>query len=101
MFLWGYSNQSASSLSAVLTECPFNDGGYDLTTGTAERGVPLFDLNDCKTKEQAVSGFPHMMIVFGGVAGLEVVVKSDEELARPGVKSPEALFDHWVNLVPR
>lgn len=98
-FYWGYSTRSASSLSAVLTECPF-DGGYDLTIGTSERGSSLSDLVDPRAKAKAVLEFRHMMIVFGGVAGLEVAVKADEELAKLGVRSPEALFDHWVNLVP-
>lgn len=98
-YYWGYSTRSASSLSTVLTECPF-DGGYDLTIGTSERGTSLSDLNESRAKAQAVPEFRHMMVVFGGVAGLEVAVKADEELAHLGVHSPEALFDHWVNLVP-
>jgi len=95
-FYWGYSTRSASSLSEILTECPF-DGGYDLTIGTSERGIALSELNAGK---QNGSPFRHMMIIFGGVAGLEVAAKADEELGRLGVHSPEALFDHWVNLCP-
>ncbi len=98
-YYWGYSVRSASCLSAVLTECPF-DGGYDLTIGTSERGVPVSSLNSTKkSKSHPVPDFAHMMIVFGGVAGLEVAVKADKELEGLGV-SPEALFDHWVNLCP-
>ena len=41
-----------------------------------------------------------MLIVFGGVAGLEAAVKADGELASMGVTEPEKLFDHWVNLCP-
>jgi len=98
-YYWGYNTRSASSLSTVLTECPF-DGGYDLTIGTSERGLSLSDLNESSAKAQAVPKFCHMMVVFGGVAGLEVAVMADNELAQLGVHSPEALFDHWVNLVP-
>ena len=99
-YYWGYSVRSASCLSAVLTECPF-DGGYDLTIGTSERGVPVSSLTSTKkSKSHPVPDFTHMMIVFGGVAGLEVAVKADKELEGLGVKSPEALFDHWVNLCP-
>ncbi len=99
-YYWGYSVRSASCLSAVLTECPF-DGGYDLTIGTSERGVPISSLNSTKkSKSHPVPDFAHMMVVFGGVAGLEVAVKADKELEGLGVKSPEALFDHWVNLCP-
>ena len=99
-YYWGYSVRSASCLSAVLTECPF-DGGYDVTIGTSERGIPVSSLDSTrKSKSNPVPEFAHMMIVFGGVAGLEVAVKADKELERLGVKSPEALFDHWVNLCP-
>ena len=98
-YYWGYSVRSAGSLSSVLTECPF-DGGYDLTFGTSERGIPLPNLNDTSSGQTSVPEFHHLLIVFGGVAGLEVAVKADEELEHLGVKSPEALFDHWVNLCP-
>ena len=95
-FYWGYSTRSASSLPAVLTECPF-DGGYDLTIGTSERGIPLNKLN---SDERVIPTFRHMIVVFGGVAGLEFAVKADTELQGLGVKSPESLFDRWVNLCP-
>ena len=99
-YYWGYSVRSASCLSAVLTECPY-DGGYDLTIGTSERGVPLSSLKSTKkSQSDSIPNFTHMMIVFGGVAGLEVAVRADEALEGLGVNSPEALFDHWVNLCP-
>ena len=90
---WGYSVRHAPSLSAVLTECPF-DGGYDLSIGTSERGKSVSEMTG------NTAGFKHMILVFGGVAGLEVAVKADEELRKVGVEKPEELFDHWVNLVP-
>ncbi len=98
-YYWGYSVRSAASLSAVITECPF-DGGYDLTIGTSERGVPVAEITSSKSLKHTVPDLSHMMIIFGGVAGLEAAVKADEGLAGLGVKSPEALFDHWVNLCP-
>ena len=98
-YYWGYSVRSAGSLSAVLTECPF-DGGYDLTFGTSERGIPLPSLDDESSNQPTIPEFNHLLLVFGGVAGLEVAVKADEELEHLGVMGPEALFDHWVNLCP-
>ena len=99
-YYWGYSVRSASCLSAVLTECPF-DGGYDLLIGTSERGVPISSLDSPdKSSSHSIPEFAHIMIVFGGVAGLEVAVKADKELGTLGVTSPESLFDHWVNLCP-
>ena len=98
-FYWGYSVRAAKSLSAVLTECSF-DGGYDLTFGTSERGKPISELQNADSKNIAVPNFKHMMIVFGGVAGLEVAVEADDELKKIGVTTPESMFDYWVNLVP-
>ena len=99
-YYWGYQVRSASSLSAVLTESPFEEG-YDLTVGTSERGVPIDDLTLLSSpSSKEVPEFNHMLIVVGGVAGLEVAVKADAELQKMNVKTPEALFDFWVNLVP-
>ncbi|KAI9669553.1 MAG: hypothetical protein M1817_004672 [Caeruleum heppii] len=91
-YYWGYSVRRAPSISAVFTECPY-DGGYDLSIGTSERGGSINDVSP-------ISKFRHMMVIFGGVAGLEVAVRSDDELANLNVTGPEALFDHWVNLCP-
>ena len=99
-YYWGYAVRSAPSLSAVLTECTF-PGGYDFTIGTSERGVPLSALVSPSAEgESSVPQFEHMLIVFGGVAGLEAAVKADEELVGMGVREPEKLFEWWVNLCP-
>ena len=98
-YYWGYSVRSAGALAAVFTECPF-DGGYDLTFGTSERGVPLPNFNGASPSQPTVPEFNHLLVVFGGVAGLEVAVKADKELEHLGLTGPEALFDHWVNLCP-
>ncbi|KAL8688392.1 MAG: hypothetical protein Q9218_005683 [Villophora microphyllina] len=97
-YYWGYTIRAASSLSAVITECTYS-GGYDLTFGTSERGTSLSELTG-HSKETTVPEFKHMLIVFGGVAGLEVAVKADTELQKMGVEEPKDLFDYWVNLCP-
>ncbi|KAL9024071.1 MAG: hypothetical protein Q9196_006781 [Gyalolechia fulgens] len=81
-YYWGYGVRAASSLSTVITESTYQ-GGYDLT----------FDKN-------TIPEFSHMLIVFGGVAGLEVAVEADDELRKLGVNEPKDLFDYWVNLCP-
>lgn len=98
-YYWGYNVRPASSLSAVLTESPF-EGGYDVTFGTSERGVPLSALQDSSSALEPVPQFSHMLIVFGGVAGLESAVQADEELQEMGVTEPSMLFEYWVNLCP-
>jgi predicted SPOUT superfamily RNA methylase MTH1 len=42
----------------------------------------------------------HLVLVFGGVAGLEAALSADRELLNAGVTEVRELFDRWVNLVP-
>ncbi len=96
-YYWGYNVRIAPSLSAVFTECPF-PGGYDVTFGTSERGTPLSVLTH--SPQSKIPQFNHMLIAFGGVAGLEAALKADAELSGMGVKKVEDLFDFWVDLCP-
>lgn len=112
---WGYTVRLASSLSSVLTNCPFSasstsSGGiYDLVMGTSERGVSLADLTLATLNSTTVrlpSGetveplptFSNALIVFGGLSGLELAVEADK-----GIKldrhSAKDLFDAWINVV--
>ncbi|KAI9778479.1 MAG: hypothetical protein M1816_004035 [Peltula sp. TS41687] len=99
-YYWGYNIRRCASLSAVFTECPW-EGGYDVSFGTSERGRPVDDALS------SLTGIPfkHMVVVFGGVAGLEKACEKDEELRRLGVgrdgSGVETLFDHWINLLPK
>ncbi|KAG9515506.1 DUF171-domain-containing protein, partial [Aureobasidium melanogenum] len=103
-YYWGYSTRMASSLSAVFTECPY-DGGYDISFGTSERGVSLTSLFNASENSSQIPPIPsqwrHMVIVFGGVAGLEVALKADKNLTSKGVTEARDIFDYWVNLVPQ
>ena len=98
-FYWGYTVRAAASLTAVITESTYL-GGYDLTFGTSERGSPVSDLTAPTSQNGPIPAFSHMLIVFGGVAGLEVAAETDDELQKMGVKDPRELFDYWVNLCP-
>lgn len=95
-YYWGYTIRRCSSLSGVFTECPW-EGGYDLSFGTSERGQPMNSV----PKDVP---FEHMVVVFGGLAGLERACENDDELRRLGVgedgEGVEKLFDHWINLLP-
>ncbi|XP_066501666.1 putative methyltransferase C9orf114 homolog [Hoplias malabaricus] len=86
---WGYSVRLASCLSAVMTECPFKDG-YDLTIGTSEKGSDVDHIS--------LSSFRHMLVVFGGLQGLEASVEADPNL---DVNDPSLLFDLYLNTCPR
>ncbi|PGH10561.1 deoxyribose-phosphate aldolase [Helicocarpus griseus UAMH5409] len=95
-YYWGYTVRRCDSLSSVFTECPF-EGGYDLSFGTSERGAPISDVIS-----EGVPKSEHLLVVFGGVAGLEAAAKADKELQEKGVKPSEVenVFDYWVNVLP-
>jgi methyltransferase len=97
-YYWGYAVRRCNSLSTIFTECPF-EGGYDVSFGTSERGGDVTEVP--KVHTLPVSPF-HILIVFGGVAGLEAAAKADHELQAKGIDSSNVgdLFDHWVNVLP-
>ncbi len=86
---WGYNVRTAKNLSEVFTQSPFQDG-YDLTIGTSERGENI-DSTSIDNK------FKHLLIVFGGVKGLEVALEADPEL---DCEDPAPLFDLYLNTCP-
>ncbi|KAH9454822.1 hypothetical protein MJO28_007834 [Puccinia striiformis f. sp. tritici] len=93
---WGYSIRLASSISKVFTETPYaSDGGYDLTIGTSERGQNVDDVVD------GIGEFKHMLLVLGGLSGLELSIATDDTL-EPRLTAADAplLFDHWLNTLP-
>lgn len=92
-FYWGYTVRIAESIGNIFTESPF-DGGYDLTIGTSERGT-----SSVCDPEFSLKPFRHMLLVLGGVAGLEEAVQSDEQLGVSGDQTG-SLFDKWVNICP-
>ena len=97
-YYWGYNVRRCNSLSTVFTECPFGSG-YDVSFGTSERGgdvskVPKLDLQPASPV--------HVLVVFGGVAGLEIAANNDHDLKAKGIDSSNVgdLFEHWVNILP-
>jgi len=88
---WGFRVRMAKSLSDVFTEGPYE--GYDRTVGISEKGSPL---------EGAVpkfTNFKHLLVVFGGLHGLESSVEADEKLEASG-SDASLLFDHYLNACP-
>ena len=97
-YYWGFAVKRAGSLSSVFTDCAY-EGGYDMTIGTSERGHDVETLYSGDS-EQKVGNFKHLLVVFGGVAGLEVAVKNDAELQKLGVIDAKEMFDRWINVCP-
>eukprot|EP00562_Extubocellulus_spinifer_P005788 CAMPEP_0178514608 /NCGR_PEP_ID=MMETSP0696-20121128/24105_1 /TAXON_ID=265572 /ORGANISM="Extubocellulus spinifer, Strain CCMP396" /LENGTH=499 /DNA_ID=CAMNT_0020144697 /DNA_START=4 /DNA_END=1503 /DNA_ORIENTATION=- len=90
---WGYTTRLATSIKAVFDECPY-EGGYDLKVGTSERGDVTVD-----DKQFAFPKFKHLLVIFGGVAGIEECIDADESMTLAG-KDSRKLFDLWVNICP-
>ncbi|KAL7458206.1 hypothetical protein ACHAWC_009750 [Mediolabrus comicus] len=103
---WGYTTRMASSIKAIFDDCPY-EGGYDLKVGTSERGDvsidnPKFRLmkkQSLKKSDGDDERFNHLIIVFGGVAGIEESVDADETMPLSGEDSKK-MFDVWVNIAP-
>ncbi|CAG8691829.1 25476_t:CDS:2, partial [Dentiscutata erythropus] len=91
-FYWGYQVRMADSISKVFTECPFSDG-YDVTIGTSERGKIVHNLVD------ELPEFSHLLIMFGGLGGLETSIDADQDLKCTGEEA-DSLFDLWINTCP-
>ncbi|CAB4477320.1 DUF171-domain-containing protein [Rhizophagus irregularis] len=89
---WGYNIRIADSISKVFTECSYPDG-YDVAIGTSERGKVVDDIID------DLPEFNHLLIVFGGLGGIEAAIDVDEDLKCSGEEA-DALFDLWVNTCP-
>ena len=99
-YYWGYTVRQCNSLTDVFTECSF-DGGYDISIGTSERGQPLKEALDREALSRSAD-LQHVLIVFGGVAGLETAAKNDSNCQQLGLvgERVQELFDVWVNLLP-
>jgi len=91
---WGYRTRTVDSIKGVFDNCPFSPSGYDLKIGTSERGDTTVDNHSF-----GLRSFKHLLIVFGGVAGIEECIDADESLKLSGDESRK-LFDVWLNICP-
>ncbi|CAH9091497.1 unnamed protein product [Cuscuta europaea] len=87
---WGYKVRYASNISSVFKNCPYK-GGYDHLIGTSEHGIAI------KSSELCLSSFKHLLIAFGGLAGLEECIEEDSSLK--GKKALD-IFDLYLNTCP-
>ncbi|KAI9582422.1 putative methyltransferase C9orf114 [Glossina fuscipes] len=88
---WGYTIRIAHSIAEIFTKSPYPKG-YDVTVGTSDRGKNIHEL------AQHSMEYNHMLLVFGGLQGLESALASDDKLQ---VDDPELLFDYYVNVLPQ
>ncbi|KAI3459370.1 hypothetical protein Pfo_016033 [Paulownia fortunei] len=87
---WGYKVRYASNISSVFKNCPYQ-GGYDHRIGTSEHGLVI------NSSELTLPSFRHLLIAFGGLAGLEECVEEDENLKGKNVHD---IFDSYLNTCP-
>lgn len=85
---WGYQTRLAQGVNGVFSDCPFKDG-YDLIIGTSERGEE-FDV-----EKHSLPDFKNLLIVFGGVEGLEECQVEGKKFTRP-----DRSFDFYLNTCP-
>lgn len=85
---WGYSVRIATSISKVFSQSPYKDG-YDLMIGTSDGGSSIDDF-ECPVHS-------HMIILFGGLQGLEAAIENDPILEN---EDPQLLFDFYLNTLP-
>ena len=89
---WGYTVRLAPNLAAVVDSPPASLGTYDLILGTSERGEDMFDPTVDFRLPPTVK---HLLIVFGGVQGLEHAMEADES-----IRGRPSFCDRWLNVCP-
>ncbi|KAK4587186.1 hypothetical protein RGQ29_024060 [Quercus rubra] len=87
---WGYRVRYASNLSSVFKDCPYK-GGYDHLIGTSEHGLII------NSSDLTIPTFRHLLIAFGGLAGLEESIEEDNNLKG---KNAQEVFDSYLNTCP-
>ncbi|KAJ4969317.1 hypothetical protein NE237_016018 [Protea cynaroides] len=89
-FYWGYKVRYASDVSSVFKQCPY-EGGYDHAIGTSEHGLIV------NSSELILPKFRHLLIAFGGLAGLEESIEEDSNLKGNNVRQ---VFHSYLNTCP-
>ncbi|EPS65811.1 hypothetical protein M569_08966, partial [Genlisea aurea] len=87
---WGYQVRYAPAISSVFKKCPYQ-GGYDHLIGTSEHGSVI------RSSDLILPSFRHLLIAFGGLAGLEECIEEDETLKG---KTVFDVFDSYLNTCP-
>ena len=101
------SSSSSSSTTTTSSSVPAHASGYDYVIGTSENGELAENVKRKSDGEDAgdtkgwlpIKPFKHLMVVFGGLSGLESAVDSDEQLHVPKDET-SSLFDLYLNTCP-
>jgi predicted SPOUT superfamily RNA methylase MTH1 len=88
---WGYTVKLVSSLSEIFLKCPYPNG-YDYTIGTSDKGTSIDCINPKSLK------YKHMLIVFGGVLGIEEAITADSNF---DFDDTSLVFNEYLNTCPQ
>lgn len=87
---WGYKVRYAPNISSVFKNCSYK-GGYDHLIGTSEHGDIV------NSSDLTLPTFRHLLIAFGGLAGLEESIEEDDGLKQ---KNAREVFHSYFNTCP-
>ncbi|GFT37907.1 putative methyltransferase C9orf114 homolog, partial [Nephila pilipes] len=82
---WGFSVRFAHDLNSVFSKCPF-EGGYDVRIGISNKGENY--------EKVAFPTYRHLLIMFGGMNGLEECLENDDTIV---ASEPKELFNYYIN----
>ncbi|CAG0914246.1 unnamed protein product [Notodromas monacha] len=104
---WGYEvRYETGGLSKVLQNSARPNERYDVKIGTSDAGTDVTALDVSRSNKgdaENARRLPHrILIVFGGLDGLETAIENDAENLRRKDKdaTPTDIFDHYVNVCP-
>jgi len=76
----------------------YKEGKYDVTVGASERAESVNDFKFPVGVPTSKSNFTHLLTVFGGVQGLELLLSNYWDLEK--IEDPSLLFDCHLNTQP-
>lgn len=76
----------------------YKEGKYDVTVGASERAESVDDFKFPVGVPTSKSNFTHLLTVFGGVQGLELLLSNYWDLEK--IEDPSLLFDCHLNTCP-
>ncbi|KAL1239405.1 putative methyltransferase C9orf114 [Trichinella pseudospiralis] len=83
-YYWGYNVRLAKSLKSVFSDCPYVDDGYDLIIGTSDKGTNVDNVQ--------LPSFKHLLVVFGGVKGIEFYLNTCPNQGSRTIRTEEAIL---------
>ena len=94
----GLQGQIGQVWSEDIAGYVYKEGKYDVTVRTSERAESVDDFKFPVGVPTSKSNFTHLLTVFGGVQGLELLLSNYWDLEK--IEDPSLLFDCHLNTCP-